>query len=439
MRIAVIGSGISGLGSAYLLKDHADVHVFEKASRLGGHSHTVDADFNGTMVPVDTGFIVYNPLNYPNLINLFSVLDVPTQNTDMSFAVSLADGRSEYEGSIKGLLAQPSNLLRPRYWSMLSDLVRFYRTAPREAYDGPEDETLGAFIARQNYGEAFVKDHLLPMGAAIWSCTSNMMNVFPVRSFMRFMENHKLLNFVDRPQWRTVSGGSREYVTRIHDALGDNVHCGVNITSLRRANGGVMLSIKGQGDLWFDKVIMAAHADESLALVADATDRERDILSAFKFQPNRAVLHSDPRLMPQRKSTWAAWNYIASKGGSGTGDSDNLCLTYWMNRLQSIDLKYPLYETLNPHIEPDAALVHAEFIYHHPVFDYAAINAQPQLSEIQGANNLFFAGAWTGYGFHEDGLKSAIAIAKTLGAPIPWDSDVMPFPMQIKMAIQVGA
>ncbi|WP_348721268.1 FAD-dependent oxidoreductase [uncultured Candidatus Puniceispirillum sp.] len=439
MRVAVIGSGISGLGSAYLLKDHADVHVFEKATRLGGHSHTVDADFEGVKVPVDTGFIVYNPLNYPNLINLFSVLDVPTQNTDMSFAVSLADGRSEYEGSIKGLLAQPSNLLRRRYWSMLADLVRFYRTAPRDAYDGPEDETLGAFIARQNYGEPFVTDHLLPMGAAIWSCTSNMMNAFPVRSFMRFMENHKLLNFIDRPQWRTVLGGSREYVTRIHKALGDKVHCGVNITSIRRANAGVMLSIEGQGDLWFDKVIMAAHADESLALIADPTDMERDVLSAFKFQPNRAVLHSDARLMPRRKSTWAAWNYITSKDGSESGNQDNLCLTYWMNRLQSIDTNYPLYETLNPHIEPDPKLVHGEFIYHHPVFDSAAIDAQPQLADIQGVNNLFFAGAWTGYGFHEDGLKSAVAIAKKLGAQIPWHSDVDAFLVSTNESIKVGA
>lgn len=439
MRIAVIGSGISGLGSAYLLKDHADIHVFEKATRLGGHSHTVDADFHGVKVPVDTGFIVYNPLNYPNLINLFSDLDVPTQNTDMSFAVSLAGGQSEYEGSLKGLLAQPSNLLRPRYWSMLSDLVRFYRTAPRTAYDGPEDETLGAFIKRQNYSEAFVTDHLLPMGAAIWSCTSNMMNAFPVRSFMRFMENHKLLNFIDRPQWRTVLGGSREYVARISKTLDGKIHCGVNITSLRRVNGGVMISIEGQGDIWFDKVIMAAHADESLALIADPTEKERAVLSAFKFQPNRAVLHSDARLMPRRKSTWAAWNYITTKNGSKTGSPDNLCLTYWMNRLQSIDLKYPLYETLNPHIEPDPKLVHGEFIYHHPVFDRAAINAQPLMAEIQGLHNLFFAGAWTGYGFHEDGLKSAVAIAKTLGAPIPWQSDVVSFPVPLHMATKVGA
>ncbi|MDB3891808.1 FAD-dependent oxidoreductase [Alphaproteobacteria bacterium] len=419
MRVAVVGSGISGLGAAFLLKDVAEVHLFENADRIGGHSHTVDADFDGVKVPVDTGFIVYNPLNYPNLIELFRVLDVPTQNTDMSFGVSLDDGASEYEGSVAGLLAQPSNLLRPRYWSMLYDLVRFYKRAPKQAYNGPADETLRDFIQREGYGTAFVEDHLLPMSAAIWSCTSSMMLDFPIRSFMRFLENHKLLNFIDRPQWRTVKGGSRQYVNRIVAALGKSIHLSTNITGIKRDQGGVILSIEGQGDVWFDKVIMAAHADQSLGLITDPTAAENEILSCFKFQENRAVLHSDERLMPRRRATWAAWNYLT---GPSTGGE--LCLTYWMNRLQSIEEKYPLYETLNPHIEPDPALVHGTFLYEHPIFDEEAIAAQSRLAEIQGRDHLFFAGAWTGYGFHEDGLKSAIAIAKTLGATIPWDSAV---------------
>jgi predicted NAD/FAD-binding protein len=425
MRIAVIGSGISGLGASYLLKDNADVHLFENDSRFGGHSHTVEADFGGVMVPVDTGFIVYNPLNYPNLVRLFSHLGVATQDTDMSFAVSLDGGRREYEGSIRGLLAQPANLTQPRYWSMLAELVRFYRSAPRTAYDGPANESLGAFVTRQGYSEAFVADHLLPMGAAIWSCTSGMMLDFPVRSYMRFLENHKLLNFVDRPQWRTVTGGSREYVGRIVKALGPNVHKSTHITGLRRAQGGVVLSIAGQGDVWFDKVILAAHADQSLALITDASDLESEILSSFRFQENRAVLHSDPVLMPKRRSAWGSWNYV-----TGTDHDGGLCLTYWMNRLQSIDQAYPLYETLNPHIEPDPSLVHGEFSYDHPVFDERAILAQARLPEIQGHDNLFFAGAWTGYGFHEDGLKSAIAIARSLNIEIPWQSDVAAYPMQ---------
>ena len=248
---------------------------------------------------------------------------------------------------------------------------------------------------------------------------------FPVRSYMRFLENHKLLNFVDRPQWRTVTGGSREYVGRIVKALGPNVHKSTHITGLRRAQGGVVLSIAGQGDVWFDKVILAAHADQSLALITDASDLESEILSSFRFQENRAVLHSDPVLMPKRRSAWGSWNYV-----TGTDHDGGLCLTYWMNRLQSIDQAYPLYETLNPHIEPDPSLVHGEFSYDHPVFDERAILAQARLPEIQGHENLFFAGAWTGYGFHEDGLKSAIAIARSLNIEIPWRNDVAAYPMQ---------
>ncbi len=425
MRIAIIGSGIAGLGASYLLKNNVDVHLFENDNRFGGHSNTVEVDFGGVKVAVDTGFIVYNPLNYPNLVSLFAHLGVATQETDMSFAVSLNGGQREYEGSIKGLLAQPANLTQPRYWSMLAELVRFYRSAPRTAYDGPINESLGAFVVRQGYSDAFVADHLLPMGAAIWSCTSGMMLDFPVRSYMRFLENHKLLNFVDRPQWRTLTGGSREYVRRILAALGPNIHKSTHISGLRRAQGGVVLSIAGQGDVWFDKVILAAHADQSLALITDASGLEREILSSFRFQENRAVLHSDPVLMPKRQAAWGSWNYV-----TGSDHDGGLCLTYWMNRLQSIDQAYPLYETLNPHIEPDSDLIHAEFSYDHPVFDERAILAQARLPEIQGHDNLFFAGAWTGYGFHEDGLKSAIAIARSLNIEIPWQSDVAAYPSQ---------
>ncbi len=439
MRIAVIGSGISGLASAFLLQGHGDVHLFEKAARLGGHSHTVDAIFGDVAVPVDTGFIVYNPLNYPNLIALFDHLSVPNIATDMSFSVSLGGGQMEYEGSVRGLLAQPENLLKGRYWSMLSDLVRFYKTAARQVDSGPDGETLGQFVARQGYGNAFVDDHLVPMGAAIWSATSNAMMDFPVRAFMRFMENHKLLNFIDRPQWRTVSGGSREYVNRIAAQLGDRIHLETDIIGLRRANGGVMVNLKSQGDVWFDKVVMAAHADQSLALIDDASLLERELLGAFGFQHNHAVLHSDASLMPKRRGAWAAWNYVSEAaapaphgvaGNARHGESpppSDLCLTYWMNWLQSIDPAYPLYETLNPVRMPAAALIHGEFDYRHPVFDAKAIAMQPRLAEIQGQNGLFFAGAWTGFGFHEDGLKSAVAIAKTLGVEIPWETKVAAF------------
>jgi predicted NAD/FAD-binding protein len=426
MRVAVIGSGISGLSSAYFLHQNADVHLFERDRRIGGHSHTVEADFNGVKVPVDTGFIVYNPLNYPNLVSMFAHLDVPWIETDMSFAVSLREGGCEYEGSLGGFVAQPGNLLRSRYWTMLSNLVRFYRTGYRAAFDGPSDESLAEFLRREGYATAFVEDHLLPMGAAIWSCSANTMLDYPVRSLLQFMENHKLLNFIDRPKWRTVKGGSREYVRRITAALGGEeggrIHLRTHITGLRRDQGGVILSIAGEGDVWFDKVVMAAHADQSLAMISDATSVERDILSSFRFQPNRAVLHSDPSLMPKRRGAWGAWNYI---GGDGVDES--LCLTYWMNRLQSIDNAYPLFETLNPHREPDPALVHGSYSYDHPMFDERAVRAQGRLANIQGTGSLFYAGAWTGHGFHEDGLKSGIAIARTLGANIPWQTNVDPY------------
>ena len=425
MRIAVIGSGISGLASAYLLREYAEIHLFETANRLGGHSHTVEAKFGEISVPVDTGFIVYNPLNYPNLVSLFDQLDVPNQTSDMSFSVSLDRGAIEYEGSVKGLLVQPSNLLTPRYWLMLSDLVRFYRTASQYASSGPTGETLGAFVARQKYGDAFVYDHLIPMGAAIWSADTAGMMAFPVRSFMRFMENHKLLNFIDRPQWRTVTRGSREYVNRIAACLGQNIHLSTDVVGLRRVEHGVLLSIKGQGEVWFDKVVMAAHADQSLGLISDAHQYERNILSTFRFQPNLAVLHSDPQLMPRRKSAWASWNYMGYNAAQ-----NELCLTYWMNRLQSIDRAYPLFETLNPVLPPRDDLVHGSYSYRHPIFDAAAIAAQPALATIQGRDHLFFAGAWTGYGFHEDGLKSAVAIANSLGVEVPWDSDVIGYDAQ---------
>ena len=428
MRIAVIGSGISGLASAYLLHPHADVHIFERDSRVGGHSHTVDADFNGVKMPVDTGFIVFNPLNYPNLVSMFERLNVPWIDTDMSFAVSLREGSCEYEGSLAGLVAQPGNLLRPRYWSMVSDLVRFYQTGYSRAHSGPTNESLVQFLRREGYGTAFTEDHLLPMAAAIWSCSARTMLGYPVRSFLQFMENHKLLNFIDRPQWRTVKGGSREYVNRLIDTLGGidggRVHVNTNITGIWRYQGGVIVSIEEQGDVWFDKVIMAAHADQSLAMITDATVMERDILSSFRFQSNRAVLHSDPSLMPKRHAAWGSWNYI----GSYEGD-ESLCLTYWMNKLQSIDNAYPLFETLNPHREPDSALVHGKYSYDHPMFDERAVKGQQLLPMIQGPGNLFFAGAWTGHGFHEDGLKSAIAVARTLGVEIPWQTSVDPHPL----------
>ena len=417
MRIAVIGAGISGLGAAWLLGRDHDVTIFEKQDRIGGHSNTVDAAYADKSVPVDTGFIVYNELNYPNLVGLFHHLNVPTKGSEMTFSVSLRDKSLEYEGSLRGLLAQPLNLFKPRYWSMLNGLRKFYANAYDYSRKSPIDETLGEFIERCQFSAPFVQDHLLPMGAAIWSCPTKTMLEFPARSFIQFMENHKLMNYIDRPIWRTVDGGSREYIKRLVADFNGTIHTNASITGLKREAAGVLISIEGEGDVFFDKVIMAAHADESLALITDASQTEKDLLGSFSFQPNEVILHSDDALMPKRRRAWAAWNYLTSQT-----DSMQLSLTYWMNKLQSIEKDRPLFVTLNPFTRPDKAKIHQSFSYDHPIFDKAAILAQERLGEIQGQNHLYFCGAWTKYGFHEDGLSSAIKVAKSLDVVIPWNS-----------------
>ena len=313
------------------------------------------------------------------------------------------------------MTAQPANLLRPRYWQMLSGLVKFYRTAVAESMCGPKAESLGQFIERCGLPKAYVNDHLLPMGAAIWSCSAQDMLDYPVRSFIKFMDNHKLLDFGARPVWRTVKGGSREYVSQISARLNDRIETKTKVNSVRRDAGGIVINVEGQGDIWYDKVIMAAHADESLKLMADASESETQILKAFRFSENRVILHSDDRFMPKRKRAWAAWNYLSD-------DQDNLCATYWMNRLQHIDMSIPLFTTLNPTVEPLNTLVHADLLYQHPIFDKQSLLAQQKLAGIQGQNHVFWCGAWTANGFHEDGLKSAVAVAKTLNISIPWDS-----------------
>lgn len=415
MRIAVIGGGVSGLGAAWLASRKHHVKLFEKAPRIGGHAHTVDAHFGDKKIAVDTGFIVYNEANYPNLIGLFDTLDVTTIPTDMSFSVSLRDQQFEYEGSLRGLLAEKSNLLKPRFWSMLSGLIKFYCSGMAEKDKGPTGETLAGFIKRCNLPDAFVEDHLLPMGAAIWSCPAETILDYPVRSFLQFMDNHRLMDFTGRPAWRTVKGGSRQYVQKMVADLGDAIELNSHIISIRREAGGVVLTIKGQGEVWYDYAIMAAHADESLALIEDASKEERDILSSFSFSDNHVILHSDPSLMPRRSGAWAAWNYLENS-------DKTLAVTYWMNRLQSLEEKYPLFVTLNPETRPQADLIHREIDYQHPVFDSKAIQAQQNLPKVQGRNGLFWCGAWTAYGFHEDGLKSAVSVIKSLDIDIPWNS-----------------
>ena len=428
MRIAVIGAGISGLSAAWLLNRAGhDVTVYEQNDYIGGHSNTVEAPGpGGRAIPVDTGFIVYNESTYPNLTKLFDQIRVPTEKSVMSFAVSLDRGRLEYSGSnLAGMFAQKRNILSPGYHLMLRDILRFYKEAPKLLSDPDRMHlTLGEFLVQQRYGHRFIYDHLLPMGAAIWSCTVAEMLSFPAQSFVRFFHNHGLLKLKERPQWRTVKGGSREYVRLLLADLRGAVLAGRAITALRRGPTGVTVADSTGASETFDHAVIGAHADQALAMLTDASEEERRILGSFRYQSNRAVLHADPVCMPKRPKAWSSWNYLAN----GTRERQaKVSITYWMNLLQSIDKRTPLFVTLNPIQEPRADLKIREFIYDHPMFDTAAIRAQGEIGRIQGANRTWFCGAYMGYGFHEDGLSAGLAVAEAIGAQRPWSvMDVSP-------------
>jgi len=412
-RIAVIGSGISGLSAAWLLGQRHEVTLFEADSRLGGHSNTLEV--NG--LAVDTGFIVFNEATYPNLIALFDHLGVASRLTQMGFAVSLDDGRLEYSGGdLGGLFAQKRNLVSPRFWRMMADLVRFYRQAPRDL-PAIGALSLGDYLERLGIGAAFRDDHLYPMAAAIWSTPVARIGDYPAASFVRFCENHGLLNLGARPAWRTVDGGSRAYVAALAGAFSGQVALGSPVSHVRRLPHGVELVARGER-LRFDHLVIATHADQALAMLDDADPAERAVLSAFSYRPNRALLHSDAALMPQRRRVWSAWNY-ASRGGT---DDRELSVTYWMNRLQAwLPEEFPLFVTLNPLDEPDPAKVHAQVDYAHPVFDAAAGRAQGELWGLQGRRRTWFCGAHFGAGFHEDGLQAGLAVAEQLGGVRrPW-------------------
>ena len=416
MKIAVIGSGISGLAAAWLMRRHADVRVYERNAHVGGHTNTIQVPGGPA---VDTGFIVFNERNYPELTALLRHLKVETQASDMSFSASIGSGRVEYAGdNLNTLFAQRWNLLNRAHWRMLLDIVRFNRDAKRALRSGLGAElTLGEFILQGRYGDELSRRYLLPMAAAIWSCPVGAMLQFPAASFLKFFENHGLLDLMDRPRWRTVTGGSRQYVRRLLEGLGGRVHLNLAATQVRRAADGVWVRDAAGAEVRYDRVVMAAHGDESLAMLADASAEERALLGAFKYQDNRAVLHTDASLMPKRRSVWASWNYLAE---DRQGDAAQVSVTYWMNRLQGLQAPQEYFVSLNPLREPDPKSVIYETLYQHPVFTREAMQAQQRLAAIQGRDRIWFCGAWCGYGFHEDGLRSAVEVASSMGHPIPW-------------------
>lgn len=425
LKIAVIGSGISGLSAAWLLNQQHDVTLFEKDDRPGGHSNTVTVTTAEGDLAVDTGFIVYNPVNYPNLVEFFRTLGVPSMSTDMSFGVSINSGAVEYSGcGLAGLFAQKRNLLRPGYWKMLADLMRFYKEA-QALIDDPEVQcqTLGDMLQSRGYGKAFIHQHLIPMGAAIWSTPAEQMLDYPAVTFLRFCQNHGLIQLKDRPQWRTVSGGSREYVQRICDGLKGGVRLNSRVHRIHRRNGQVTVEFLHGKSETFDHVVLACHADQALALLAEPSTEERRLLGCFPYQRNRALLHTDAALMPRRKAAWASWNYLTDSH-SPDHLPQAISVTYWMNRLQHLSPTHPVFVTLNPVAEPAAGKILRSFLYDHPVFNLDSIEAQQELWSLQGKHNTWFCGAYFGYGFHEDGLQSGLAVAEQLGGKKrPWQLD----------------
>lgn len=418
MKVAVIGSGIAGMSASWLLSLGHDVHVYEKDDRIGGHTNTIMVDGTG----VDTGFIVYNQKNYPNLVALFNHFGVETQETDMSFGVSIDQGDFEYAGTdIFGLLAQKKNIFRVRFWQMLRDILRFYKHAPDALkHKDLAHLSLGEYLKKFGYSEAFQRDHLLPMGAAIWSTPIDTMLEYPLKSFVDFCENHGLLQVSERPVWRTVVGGSHEYVRKLTQTYGKSIH-------LNRAaqhvwsgpNGAFVEDRDGQVER-YDHVVMACHADQTLKLLKDVEPAEEKLFKAFSYQPNKAILHTDASLMPKNKKAWCSWNYLSEQGE----DSRDVCVTYWMNKLQNLPGDTDYFVTLNPTHAPQEGKIIRSFLYHHPLFNREAVAAQRMLWNIQGQRKIWYCGSYFGYGFHEDALQSGLAVAEALGGiKRPWIVD----------------
>ena len=420
-HIAIIGAGISGMGISYLLH-HAghSITLYEKAPVAGGHTRTLQVDYRGKHIPVDTGFIVYNIPNYPNLCGLFNHLGVATQKSDMSFAITMDDGKFEWGArSVSAVFGQRRNLLRPSFYRMIRDVRRFNSKALAAVEADPE-LTLGGLINRLGLGEGFQRYYLLPMGGAIWSCPPSMMLDFPALTFVQFFKNHGLLSMTGQHQWYFVTGGSTRYMEKLTVSFRQHIRTDCGVVTVTRQEGKVQVTdSKGITEI-YDDVVFACHANETLTLLKDATAEEKNTLGAFQYQRNVAYLHRDTALMPKHKVCWASWVYHAHTPKDGTSDSQAIGVTYWMNLLQAIDQNYPLFVTLNPPKEISPELVFNRHEFEHPIFTRETLAAQERLPQLQGKKHSWFCGAYTRYGFHEDGLLSAVKVAQAMGASIPW-------------------
>jgi predicted NAD/FAD-binding protein len=404
MRIAIVGSGIAGLTAAHHLHQQHQITLFEASGHVGGHVHTHDVELGGAEYRIDTGFIVFNRRTYPHFTALLAELGVASQKSDMSFSVSCGASGLEYNGtSLNALFAQRENLLRPGFWGMLRDILRFNREAPRLLHGDGQEISLGDYLDANRYGRLFRDYYILPMGAAIWSTDPLGMLGFPARFFVRFLHNHGLLSVTDRPEWRVVQGGSKAYVESLVVPFRDQIRLDSPVERITRHEGYNSVYTRSAGAERFDAVFLACHSDQALALLADPSSAEREVLSAIPYQPNEAVLHTDTRLLPRRRLAWAAWNYLMPEG-----PGRRLALTYDMNVLQGLDAPETFCVTLNASERIDPARVIARMTYHHPLFTPEGTAAQARHREIDGTRRTYYCGAWWRYGFHEDGLVSAL-------------------------------